>query len=304
MDESVFERDGERFIPTAHARGPWSPEALHGGAPAALFTQAFERIEPGSELRMARIGVEYLRPLTFAPMELSTRIVRPGRRVQELAGELHAGGELICRASALRVSPVPEGLPAPPPAAAPNLQPGADTGAATEAPQPATHTGAAAEASESPTGALGLAPWPARELPPPEAAQPAKFGLNRSDETSFAATVMEMRWFGDPYTLGPGCVWMRMRMPLIAGEPLTPLTRLAAVADFGNGASAALPFDGFLFINADLTIHLTRPPRGEWIGLDARTELTAGGSGLSESVLHDEHGPVGRAFQTLVVQRR
>ena len=60
----------------------------------------------------------------------------------------------------------------------------------------------------------------------------------------------------------------------------------------------------FLFINADLTIHLQRQPRGEWIGLDARTLLHGGGMGLAESVLHDVHGAVGRAFQTLVVQPR
>jgi hypothetical protein len=82
------------------------------------------------------------------------------------------------------------------------------------------------------------------------------------------------------------------------------MARLAATADFGNGVSARLPFEGFLFINADLAIHLHRHPVGEWIGLDARTLLQSGGTGLCESVLHDLHGPVGRAFQTLVVQPR
>ena len=54
-------------------------------------------------------------------------------------------------------------------------------------------------------------------------------------------------------------------MPILPGEQLSALTRLVAGADFGNGVSAALPFDRFLFINADLTIHLHRPPAGEWI---------------------------------------
>ncbi len=80
---------------------------------------------------------------------------------------------------------------------------------------------------------------------------------------------------------------MRLRHPLLPGEQLTPLARLAATADFGNGVGAALPFERFLFINADLTIHLQRQPRGEWIGLDARTLLHSGGTGLAESVLHD-----------------
>jgi hypothetical protein len=99
-------------------------------------------------------------------------------------------------------------------------------------------------------------------------------------------------------------VWMRLRHPLLPGQQLTPLARLAATADFGNGISASLPFERYLFINADLTIQLQRHPRGEWIGLDARTLLHEGGTGLAESVLHDVHGPVGRAFQTLVVHAR
>jgi hypothetical protein len=65
-----------------------------------------------------------------------------------------------------------------------------------------------------------------------------------------------------------------------------------------------LPFDRFLFINADLSLHLQRVPHGEWIGLDARTLLHRAGAATAESVLHDELGPVGRAFQTLVVQPR
>jgi hypothetical protein len=97
---------------------------------------------------------------------------------------------------------------------------------------------------------------------------------------------------------------MRLRHPLLPGRELTPLARLAATADFGNGVSAALPFDRFVFINADLTVHLHRAPRGEWIGLDARTLLSDGGMATAEGVLHDEHGPLGRAFQTLVVQAR
>jgi Thioesterase-like superfamily len=268
MAESIFTpcADG-RYEPTEHARGPWDPRALHGGAPAALIATAFERIplagtdEPGSELPIARLGFELLRPIPFAPLELSTRVVRAGKRVQELAAELRAGDQLICRASALRVQGVPADLPA---------------------------------------GTL-----PAQEpMQPPERGKPIPFALNPEGGPSFATTGMEMRWFSDPWALGPGLVWMRLRHPLLPGEPLSALARLAATADFGNGVSAALPFEEYLFINADLTIHLQRPPRGEWIGLDARTLLHGGGTGLSESVLHDEAGPVGRAFQTLVVQPR
>jgi hypothetical protein len=269
MSDSVFIADGERFTPTEQARGPWDPGALHGGAPAALLTSAFERMEPGSELRIARLGFEFLRPIPMAPLTMSTRIARSGRRVQELAGELWAGEDLVCRASALRVQAVPADLPA------------------------------SGSLSAQPSSPDASAP-----LPGPESGKPVRFALDDSDDASFAATAMEMRWLSEPRVLGPGRVWMRLGHPLLPGEPLTPLMRLAATADFGNGVSASLPFERFLFINADLTIHLHRSPLGEWIGLDARTLLYPGGTGSAESVVHDTGGPVGRAFQTLVVQPR
>ena len=34
---ALFERNGNTYTPTPLARGPWDPNALHGGAPAALF---------------------------------------------------------------------------------------------------------------------------------------------------------------------------------------------------------------------------------------------------------------------------
>lgn len=262
MAASIFTPSGDgRFTPTEHARGPWDPRALHGGAPAALIARAFERLEPGAQLPIARLGFEFLKPIPLAPLTLSTTIVRDGRRVQELAAELRAGEELVCRASALRIQPVPAGLP-------------------------------------------NAGPTPAEAMPGPEQGEVVEFSLNKVAGTSLATTGMEMSWLTDPWSQGPGRVWMRLRHPLLPDEPATALVRLVATADFGNGVSAELPFDEYLFINADLTIHLWRAPRGEWIGLDAHTLLYDGGTGMAESVLHDASGPVGRAFQALVVQPR
>jgi hypothetical protein len=268
MSESIFLAEGERFIPTSQAQGPWDPRALHGGAPAALLAEAFERHEPTPGLQIARMGFELLRPIPFAPLRIEIRTVRAGRRVQELAGELHAdlgdeGEQLICRAGALRVAQLPDDLP------------------------------------EPPEGALAIEP-----MPGPDEGQAVRFALNDDAGDSFAASAMEMRWLDDPQALGPGRVWMRLRHPLVPGGQTSSLARLAATADFGNGISASLPFDRFVFINADLTIHLHRQPNGEWIGMDARTLLHGGGTALSESVLHDLDGPVGRAFQVLVVAQR
>jgi hypothetical protein len=88
---------------------------------------------------------------------------------------------------------------------------------------------------------------------------------------------------------------------LIAGEPTTPLQRLAVAGDFGNGISAVLSWDDYLFINPDLTLYIEREPVGEWICLDARTILSPGGIATAESVIYDERGRVGRAVQALLV---
>jgi hypothetical protein len=102
--------------------------------------------------------------------------------------------------------------------------------------------------------------------------------------------------------LGPALVWMRMLGPLVEGEQPSPLERLMVVADVGNGVSAVLDWREFLFINTELTVHLLRPPEGEWVGVDAVTHLD--GVGLAESVLWDEQGRIGHGAQTLLVRRR
>ncbi len=262
MGQSIFIADGDRFVPTEHARGPWDPGALHGGAPAALITSALELADPRPDLQVARLGFEFLRPVPCVPLTLTTRLVRDGRRVQELAAELHAGEQPVCRAAALRVRMVPEDLPA-----------------------------SAAGADAPP-------------MPGPESGRLHRFALNDADTASFAASAMEMRWLDDPGLLGPARVWMRLRHPLIDDRPASPLARLVATADFGNGISASLEFARYLFVNADLGVHLHRPPQGDWIGMDSRTLLHPGGSGLAESVIHDVHGPVARGFQSLVVEAR
>jgi hypothetical protein len=101
---------------------------------------------------------------------------------------------------------------------------------------------------------------------------------------------------------GPATVWMRQRGPLVDGEDPSPLERLLVVADVGNGVSAVLDWREHLFINTELTVHLLRPPEGEWIGVDAVTRVN--GVGLAESVLYDERGRIGRGAQTLLVRPR
>jgi hypothetical protein len=85
-----------------------------------------------------------------------------------------------------------------------------------------------------------------------------------------------------------------MRYPLVPDEEPTPLERVLAIADSGNGASWELDMNRWLFINPELTVHLHREAAGEWICLDAQTAIPTGGAGLATSVLSDRDGPSGR----------
>ena len=118
-------------------------------------------------------------------------------------------------------------------------------------------------------------------------------------------TAMEWRFvegaFLEP---GPAKVWLRMRVPLVPGEEPSPLQRVLCAADSGNGVSATADARRLLFINTDLTVHLRRQARGEWIGMDARTLIEPDGVGLAETVLHDVDGPIGRGAQALFVAPR
>ena len=107
---------------------------------------------------------------------------------------------------------------------------------------------------------------------------------------------------------GPVGVWIRLRVPVAPDEVPSGVQRAAAAADFGNGVSGGLPFDRFTFINPDLTVHLLRPPVGEWIGLRAAshygTDAASTGAGFAESALFDVEGRLGRSVQSLILDER
>jgi Acyl-CoA thioesterase C-terminal domain len=120
----------------------------------------------------------------------------------------------------------------------------------------------------------------------------------------FAPDAVEIRFVMGSWGESPCAAWFRLRRPLVAGETPSFLQHLAAAGDFGNGISATLSWDEYLFINPDLTLYVEREPAGEWICLESETRIWAGGIGMAESVLYDERGRVGRATQALLVAPR
>jgi hypothetical protein len=257
LTEPVFRREGEAFVPTGHARGPWDPGQLHGGAPGALIAEAMQ--EEG--YLVARLTLDFLGPVPLAPLTVSAWTTKPGRSFQVAEAELGADGQVVVRARAVRLRRGRVELP--------------------ERPQ------------------QGPPPTP------PQAGSPDPFPARGGHDEGFHLTAMDIRFVdGTGFGLGPAHAWFRLARPLIDDEDASPLARVVAAADFGNGVSRIVDFDRYLFVNTDLTVHLHREPAGEWVMLDARTRLESHGAGLAQSILSDEHGPLGLAAQSLFVAER
>lgn len=125
--------------------------------------------------------------------------------------------------------------------------------------------------------------------------------------TGYEGYLQAMEWrfvegsFLEP---GPATAWLRMDRSLVNGETPSPLTRVLTASDSASGISAALDFRDWLFVNPDLSVYLTRVPRGEWVCLEAATSIDSDGVGVTTSTIFDEHGAIGRGLQSLYVAPR
>jgi acyl-coenzyme A thioesterase PaaI-like protein len=150
---------------------------------------------------------------------------------------------------------------------------------------------------------LGESPVTAPPFAGPDGAAPNDW--KHPGSRMFATDAMEIRFVEGKFRQpGAATAWFRLRHPLIAGEPIAPLERVAAAGDFGNGIASVLTWDEHVFINPDLTVWFEREPVGEWVALQSEMRVVPGSIAVAESVLWDERGRIGRAVQSLLVGRR
>jgi hypothetical protein len=132
VPEAFYEPEGDRYLATELTRGPWDPGAQHAGPPAALLGREIERLEDAGEFQVGRATFEILRSVPIAPVQVSARVLRPGRRVQLVEAELRdEAGEPLMRANAWRLRTAPLEIP-PEAMAAAGPPPGPERGAEAE----------------------------------------------------------------------------------------------------------------------------------------------------------------------------
>jgi hypothetical protein len=259
-ERALFVRDGGLVVPTTLARGPWRPDALHGGAVAALLASALDL--PGRT--PVRVTFDLLAPVPCSPLRVVVSEPDGGSRVARQAVALLAGDTEVATAQCLAVRHADLDLPT---------------------------------AAEPPNPFHGLL-LPDLERTRPQVAE--MVGWDCFDSHAICARTLPAEL--PAYATG---VYVNLLVPVIAGEPTPAIARAAAAADYASNHMAnRFHFDSWSFMNADLTLHLSRVPAHAWIGLVSTGVIDPNGSGLSVAQLFDPHGRLGQSVQSLVVESR
>jgi hypothetical protein len=103
----------------------------------------------------------------------------------------------------------------------------------------------------------------------------------------------EMRRTVEPID-GVHAVWCRLRVPVVAGEPIPATSRAALSLDLVNLLGVDLDSRRATSINPDVSAHLPRGPVGEWVALTGNTYYAHEvAHGVPMAVVSDELGLFG-----------
>lgn len=258
------------MVPTELTRGGWSDQAQHGSPPAGILARAIEREPTSVPMQVVRLTIDLFREVPLTPLRIETEVVREGLRIQLVLARLFAGARQVGQAEGLKIRV-------------------ADLGSA------AKEIGGESSAASPPVpdpDQLEVMDW--REV----------FGDDR-ELPRFHKDGVEIRTVGRSFVEPVvGVSWFRLKVRLVKDEELTPFQRAALVADLANGNSQALDPRRWLFVNPDLTLYLHRYPSGEWLGMRSGVSQAPNGIGVTDSIVYDRQGPVGRINQAQLIDRR
>lgn len=263
MTDALFVLEGERFVGTELSGSPWGDDLVHGGPANALLAHAIERFAAGPEMRVARLTVDLFRPVPKAPLAVSVRSVRAGRRIHAVEASLLADDVEVSRASGLLLRRADHPLPV----CAPDVTPPGPEGIETRF--------------------LGRAPRTER---------PARVGFFTAVEarwvTAPGADAPPTVWLRAPMPLAAG-------EPL---SPLVNAAAVCDFVNAISGG-AGRPGERVGFINTDNTIYLMREPASEWICLQVERAVDPSGLGVTTARVYDTAGLLGHVAQAVLANR-
>ena len=93
----------DTFVASVATQSPWDKRLQHGSPPTTLLAHAMQANHPREDVRIARITAEFLGPIPLGTMHVTTRVVRPGKRIELLEGALVCDGREVVLARAWRI---------------------------------------------------------------------------------------------------------------------------------------------------------------------------------------------------------
>src|SRR4030095_1258937 len=122
-EQYQFAPDGDGFLPTEWAVGPWSADLLQGSAYGALMVRALERHGPPAGMMLGRLSYDLWRPVTRERITTAVSLLREGRKASTLEVSLLQGGRPAARCTALYLKADPASTPPTVAAPAPAIGP-------------------------------------------------------------------------------------------------------------------------------------------------------------------------------------
>lgn len=256
-DGALYTREGKHFVPTDRARGPWAYDTLHGSPVAALIAFCVEE-------RIA--GFDAAGNSAVGELQIARQTIDLFRPVPY--------GQLV-----VEVEPIRQGRRL----AVFQTRLSCEGKLLTQATTLCLR--AAAE-----FGSVGSDHGGEVPAPPSEAV------LNKVDRVgnrwvSYPGT-LEMRHIVPPGGEQPPVVWIRADAPVLEDVALSPAVRAASIADFVSPFANMQPGRSG-YVNADITMHLHRPPVGDWHFLRIVSRGAADGVATAQAVLGDRLGAYG-----------
>ena len=99
-NQPFFAKRGDAFIPYPVSNGPWDPNSMHGRVVVGLLAHVIEARHGADDFVPARLTVDMFRlPDILTPVEVTTRLIRDGKRIKVAEAEFFSGGTSMARAS-------------------------------------------------------------------------------------------------------------------------------------------------------------------------------------------------------------
>jgi hypothetical protein len=263
-EQALYVRDGDAFVGTTATAGMWQSNGQIGGALLALLGHVLEDVPTQVPMSLSRLTVDM------------TRTVPIGERMYVETTVAREGKKIQVTDLVVTTSGTVHAM-----ARALRVR-DADLTAVPGMPSSTTDE------------------KPAALLPPPD-------DLLRTDQVPGVANFFklgaDLRLAAEPVG-GRHGLWIRLRVPVVAGEAIRPTSRATLPLDCVNLLGVRdLDPSRVTAINPDVTAHIARGPVDEWVALTGNTWYAHGvGHGVSAALLSDSRGVFGVASTSQLVQ--